>query len=223
MSNPDAEQSGNQRLGRRYLDALLMGAEDDAERVVREAIDAGMPEGVISGEVIGPAMRIVGDLWESGAITVADEHLATQISTRVLMLQREAFRAERRRSDAPVLLVGMPGEQHVLGLQMAASIFVHAGYGVVLLGGDVPLSALSSAVERHQPSVVGLTATMPGAGAQLRAAVEAIRGTGLSPGVIAGGAAVPASLSAIAGVAVCVRVGDAVELADGLMHRSQLN
>ncbi|MEO6859007.1 MAG: hypothetical protein ABI323_10530, partial [Solirubrobacteraceae bacterium] len=83
-----------------------------------------------------------------------------------------AFRAERRRSEAPVLLVGMPGEQHVLGLQMAASILLHAGYGVVMLGG---------------------------------------------------GAAVPASLRAIAGVAVCGHVGDAVELTDSLMHRSQLN
>ncbi|MEO6858939.1 MAG: B12-binding domain-containing protein, partial [Solirubrobacteraceae bacterium] len=97
MPNHDTEQSGNWRsivgeLRRRYLDALLMGAEDDAERVVREAMDAGTTEGMIGGEIIAPAMRVVGDLWETGAITVADEHLATQISTRVLMLQREAFR-----------------------------------------------------------------------------------------------------------------------------------
>ncbi len=228
MSNRESERAGKWRsvvgeLRRRYLDALLIGVEEAAECVVREAIDAEMPEAVIGAEVIAPAMRTVGDLWEEGAITVADEHLATQISTRVLMLGREAFRAVERRPGAPVLLLGMPGEHHILGLQMAASMLLHAGYGVVMLGGDVPLSDLSAAVERHRPGVVGLTATMPGTGAQLRAAIEAIRAHTPGIGVIAGGAGVPTSLSAVASVEVCQYVGDTVELTDGLMHRSALN
>ncbi len=86
-------------MRRRYLDTLLLGFENQAERVIREAIEAGVPEGVIDAEVIAPGMRVIGDLWEAGAITVADEHLATQIATRVIALQREAFRAARRRAD----------------------------------------------------------------------------------------------------------------------------
>jgi methanogenic corrinoid protein MtbC1 len=92
-----------------------------------------------------------------------------------------------------------------------------------MLGGDVRLSDLSAAVERHRPAVVGLTATMPGTGSQLRAAIKAIRAHTPGVGVIAGGAAVPTSLSAMAGVAVCQHVGDTVELTDGLLHRSALN
>ena len=228
VSNRESERAAKWRpvvgeLRRRYLDALLDGVEEVAERVVREAIDADMPEAIIDAEVITPAMRTVGDLWKDGAITVADEHLATQISTRVLMLQREAFRAVERRPGAPVLLLGMPGEHHILGLQMAASMLLHAGYGVVMLGGDVPLGDLSAAVERHRPAVVGLTATMPGAGAQLKAAIEAVRVRAPGIGMIAGGAGVPTSLCAVAGVAVCQYVGDTVELTDGLLHRSALN
>ncbi len=194
-----------------------------SERVVREAIDAGIPEDIIDAEVIAAAMRVVGDLWEGGTITVADEHLATRVCTRAVMLQREAFRAERQRAGAPVLLFGMPGEQHILGLEMAASILRHAGYGVVMLGADVPLSVVPAVVERHRPAVVGLTATMPSAGTQLRAAVEAIRVHAPYTGVIAGGAGVPASISSLPGVAVCRHVGDTVELTDGLLHRAALN
>ena len=228
MSNRESERAKKWQpvvgeLRRRYLDALLIGVEEVAELVVRDAIGAEMPQAVIDAEVITPAMRTIGDLWEGGAITVADEHLATQISTRVLMLQREAFRAVERRPGAPVLLLGMPGEHHILGLQMAASMLLHAGYGVVMLGGDVPLSDLSAAVDRHRPAVVGLTATMPGAGAQLTAAIEAVRVHAPGIGVIAGGAGVPTSLSAVAGVMVCQYVGDTVELTDGLLHRSALN
>lgn len=228
MPNRESDRSGRRQsvvgeLRRRYLDALLLGSEDEADRVVREAIDAGTPEAVIYGEVIAPAMRVVGDLWESGMITVADEHLATQISTRVLVLQREAFRATRRRTGARVLLLGIQDERHVLGLQMAASILTHAGYGVVMLGGDVPLSDLPAAIDRHRPAVVGFTATMPGTLVQLRAAVEGVRAHAPTAGIIAGGAEVPTSLHAVAGVEVCRHVGDAVELTDALLHRSAMN
>jgi MerR family transcriptional regulator, light-induced transcriptional regulator len=206
-----------------YVDALLRGAENEAERIVREAIDAGVPEPTIDGEVIAPAMRVIGDLWAQGAITVADEHLATHITTRVLALQREVFRVAHRRAQSTVLLMALEGEQHVLGLEMAASILGHADFRVVMLGADVPLAAIAPAVERHRPAVVGFTATMPGTGQRLQAAIAAVRAAAPTIGVIAGGAAPPASLASVAGVSVCRHVGDAVETTDALLHRARLN
>ena len=149
-------------LQRSYADAVLGGSESAAERVVREAIEAGVPEAVISGEVIAPTMRAIGDLWERGLLSVADEHLATEISIRVLALQREAFRATSRRGAHRVMLAGMEGERHGLGLTMAGSVLVHAGYDVRMLGPDLPMPDLASAVDRHRPSVVGLSVTQPG-------------------------------------------------------------
>src|SRR4051794_8878653 len=99
-SDPDAAAGrwktvlGALRTG--FADAVLSGAEAEAERVVRDAIEAGMPEPVICDEIIAPALRDVGELWETGLLSVADEHLATEISIRVLALQREVFRASRR-------------------------------------------------------------------------------------------------------------------------------
>jgi len=106
---------------------------------------------------------------------------------------------------------------------MAASILTHAGYGVVMLGGDVPLSDLLAAIDRHRPAVVGFTATMPGTMRQLRAAVEGVRAHAPTAGIIAGGAEVPTSLHTVAGIEVCRHVGDAVELTDALLHRSAMN
>ena len=65
-------------------------ARTGAERTIRDALDAGLAEGVIHDAVITPAMRRVGDLWSSGELTVADEHLATQITLRMVALLRRA-------------------------------------------------------------------------------------------------------------------------------------
>ena len=85
-------------LGRACAMALLAGDEIGAELAVRDAIDARLTTAQIDDEIIAPALWLVGRLWARGEISVADEHLATEISLRVLALQREAVRTERERA-----------------------------------------------------------------------------------------------------------------------------
>jgi len=210
-------------LRRGYADAVLSGAEAEAERLIGEAIEAGMSEALICDEIIAPAMRAVGEQWALGLLSVADEHLATEISIRVLALQREAFRASRRRGSRRVVLTAVEGERHAIGLNMASSVLLHAGYDVRLLGPDLPLAELGSAVERHTPAVVGFSATVPALTSLLPEAIEEIRAVAPRAGVIIGGAAAPEALATQPGVVLCRHVGDAVELTDALVHRAPLN
>ena len=91
----------SQTLRRAFSDALVAGDESAAETAVRAALRLGLSPGQIDVELIAPALWLVGELWERGEITVADEHLATEITVRVLVLQRELMRAERRRPAPP--------------------------------------------------------------------------------------------------------------------------
>ena len=114
-------------LSERYGLALLDGDVRAAEGVVREAYDAEIPQAVIHDAVVAPAMHRIGILWERGEIGVAHEHMATQISLRVLALMRELFRVERARADQRVMLAAVQGEQHVMGLQMAGDLLGRPG------------------------------------------------------------------------------------------------
>ena len=210
-------------LQRSYADAVLGGSETAAERVVREAIEAGLPEGVISGEVVAPTMRAIGDLWERGLLSVADEHLATEISIRVLALQREAFRATSRRGAHRVVLAGIEGERHALGLTMAGSVLVHAGFDVRMLGPDLPMPDLAAAVDRHRPSLVGLSVTQAGLAELVPEAIDAARRIAPRVGVLVGGSAASEAVAICPGVRICRHVADAVELVDGLVQRAPLN
>ena len=155
--------------------------------MIRDAIEAGLAEAVIDDHVIGPAMVLVGDLWADGRITIAEEHLATSISVRVLMLQREAFRVARRRATQRVLLAGAEGELHVVGLEMAGSVIVHAGYDVRLFGADLPVAEIASAIDRHRPAVIGFTSATPVSAANLPAAFDAVRRVSPETGIVVGG------------------------------------
>jgi methanogenic corrinoid protein MtbC1 len=206
-----------------YADAALAGDEGGAERAIREAIDAGLTEGIIDDAVIAPTMRRVGDLWAAGEISVADEHLATHITIRMVALLRESFRVAARRPGHRVMLAGIERERHSVGLEMAASVLSHGDYEVLMLGCDVPIDSLAPAIERHRPSLVGLSATLSTTAKVLPAAIYAIRSADPAAGIIIGGPAASLRMEATPGIAVCTHVTDAVDLADALVQRAALN
>lgn len=230
MSVPEGQET--QRLQRlraigalreAYTEALLAGDEPSAERAIRDAIDAGISECTIYDAVMAPALRRVGEGWASGELSIADEHLATAISTRMVALQRELSRVSGRRLSTRIMLCGLERERHVVGLEMACSVLQHSGYEVLMLGADVPIETLARAVERHQPAIIGFSATMAATAKILPAAIYEARSADPRVGVIIGGAAASMRMEATAGTAICTHVSDAVDIADGLAQRSSYN
>lgn len=206
-----------------YTAALLLGDEVKAEIVVREAIDAGLAGEVIQREVLAPSMRRVGELWEDGSLSVADEHLATQITLRVLALEREAVRVAGGRRHTRVMLAAIEGEKHTVGLQMVRTLLVDGGYDVRYLGADVPIDSLAPIVKKHLPGVFALGATMPESGELLRLAVDEVRRGDARTGLLVGGQGVPEGFREEEGLVVMRNIASVVECVDALVRRPGLN
>ena len=206
-----------------YAEALLSGTPRAAEMVIREAIEAGLDEAMIDDEVIRPALQLVGDLWADGHLSVGEEHLATSISMRIIVLQREAFRASRQRASQRILLAGAQGEQHVVGLQMAASLILSAGYDVRLMGADLPVGEIASAMRAHDPSVVGFTTASSLTSVRMPAAFEAVRSVSAEVGILVGGRGVDEAWAARWDLVICRHVADAVEQVDALVKHARGN
>lgn len=165
-------------LSRAYLDTLRAADILGAYKVAARALEQGMPFAVLYQRVIAPAMHELGRLWEEGAITVADEHWATALTYRVLVALRSPVQVDliEPRSGRPrALLAAVQGEQHALGLRMAADLLEDEGCQVIYLGADVPTKALLQAVDTLSPDLLGLSATMPEATPRLEGVVEAVR------------------------------------------------
>lgn len=58
-----------EQLREAYLRAILAGELPMAERIIREAIDAGLTEEAIDTGIIAPAMVAIGDQWACREIT----------------------------------------------------------------------------------------------------------------------------------------------------------
>lgn len=126
------------------------------EWAVRQSLMMGSAR-TIFDNVFGPAMQRVGDDWHAGRISVAQEHMTSEMlgnATRDLLRLVQPDMPDRR-----AVLACVQGEHHVLPVYGTALHFVQWGYQVVMLGADTPPDALAHAVATLRPDVVGLSAT----------------------------------------------------------------
>ena len=210
-------------LNRAFATALLLGDEVGAEQAVRDAMDAGISTAQIDDSIIAPAMWLIGDLWERGEISIADEHIATEISTRVLALQREAERLAVSRGRHRIMLATPEGEQHIVALRMVHNLLQEAGYDVLMLGTDVPPADLAGSAVRYEPDVVCLSTTMPGGSDRILIAIDEIQATRPEAGFVVGGRGLRSRMRSEPGINVCLRVPEAVEAVDAMIKRADLN
>jgi methanogenic corrinoid protein MtbC1 len=200
-------------LADRFAAALKSADAVRAQRVVESALERQFTPLDLYAGVIAPAMREIGDLWERGEITVADEHLASAIVERILAILYSRGFVAPPRSRETLLLSCLEGEEHQLGLRIAADVLEGAGFVVFFLGANVPLDDLVAAVSRHRPAAVGLSGTLPGSHVKLERAVEAVRAAAPHIGIVAGGGGVD-SLQAVALVA---DAGDTVPVFESVL------
>jgi methanogenic corrinoid protein MtbC1 len=100
--------------------------------------------------------KAVGEAWVAGRLEVFEEHLFTELVTRVL---RSALEGVRPGPDARprILLTTLPGEPHALGLLMAECVMTLAGARGLSLGVETPPEDIARAVTAHDADIVALS------------------------------------------------------------------
>jgi DNA-binding transcriptional MerR regulator/methylmalonyl-CoA mutase cobalamin-binding subunit len=153
----------------RIIDATVRFDPDGLELEAKRVLSLG-PGLVIFDRVLGPALRRVGELWHEGVITIAQEHLASQVMLGTLIdLLRLSQPAD---SSRRVALACFADEDHVLGLYGAALRFASWGFRTMILGARTPPSAIARVVSSIDPDVVALSVTIPPAPALGRELID---------------------------------------------------
>jgi diguanylate cyclase (GGDEF)-like protein len=181
-------------LCERFGAALVAGSARAAQDVSDQAFAVDRNAAAVQARVIAPAMWRIGELWEQGKASIADEHLATAISHQIAARLFGQLLASAPRGRECVVLAATMGEHHVLGLRMAADVLEGVGYDVKYLGSDVPLESLLQACDRYRPAVVGLTINMSLNVPTLLWEIEGLAKLDPAPAVMVGGRALAAAI-----------------------------
>lgn len=151
----------------RYVDALQCGSGLRALGVSQVALAAGLDVRDLYINVFQPAMHEIGRLWETKQITVAQEHVATSITKRVMaqihvltMMRLTPLRMFMNALKRTVVTACVGDEMHELGIQMVADMFEMEGWHVYHLGAHVPALDLTEMVHTHRVHVLALSVTL---------------------------------------------------------------
>jgi DNA-binding transcriptional MerR regulator len=140
------------------LRAALDALDEDAAQSALDRLFSGFSVATVLEQVVLTYLRELGDRWERGEASVAQEHFASQVLRgRLLGLARGWDRGAGPRA----LLACMPAEQHDLGLISFGLGLREHGWRITFLGPDTPLGTLADTVTALQPDAVVVAATTP--------------------------------------------------------------
>jgi excisionase family DNA binding protein len=142
-----------------FLQALLVGCEEEAANILIKAYLYGENLSEIFDKIISPAMCQIGEMWFTGQINVAQEHLATRVVYNALY---------RLRSSIPVVeptgqlafCCAFEGDFHELPTYLSQMIFESHGWEVMNFGANTPLYSLAEEATLHTPEVICISATI---------------------------------------------------------------
>ncbi|AEA26208.1 B12-binding domain-containing protein [Pseudonocardia benzenivorans] len=166
-----------------FLDALGRADEWRACEIAVRLLDAGVPVSEVLVGLVGGAARRIGQLWQGGQWSVAQEHAATAVNERVVAAVGARIPAGRARGS--VVVGCLDGEWHALPARIVAEVLRADGWGVTFLGASVPAEHLASYLHEYGPDAVALSCALPIHLPAAHRTIQAAQRTGTP--VIAGG------------------------------------
>lgn len=167
---------------RQALDAF----DEPAAQAVLDRLLSDLSLTAVLRDVVLPYLTELGERWERGTASVAQEHFATNvIRGRLAGLARGWGNGHGPRA----VLACPPGELHDLALMVFGIVLHRSGWRIDYLGMDTPLTELTRTVTARHPALVVIAATLPETlrplAAQLTALAQraplAVAGAGATP------------------------------------------
>lgn len=155
LTNDAAELDTIASLRRMWIDACLKFDKQAAEAVLSEAFARFSPE-VICLQLMQAGMVELGRRWESGEVTIQQEHFASALTMHRLEMLLAAV-------GPPILperiIVGCaPDDYHTFSPMLLTYLLRRRGWEVIYLGANVPAVEFDRTVQQVQPDLVIISA-----------------------------------------------------------------
>ena len=157
-ANPAIDQDDAfQAAASGIVDAIALLDDARFDEQLRRAMLLG-PSTAVFERVLAPALARVGELWHEGAMSIAEEHFASQ---RIGQVVRELTRLlVRDDADGTAIVACAADEEHEIGALGVAMRLATWGLRPVFLGARTPPAAVRAAVETVKPRLVALSFTL---------------------------------------------------------------
>ena len=139
-----------------YTNGLLQGDKEKCISIVEKLITEKTDIKDIYVDLLQRSLYHVGKMWEQGQLSIADEHMGTEI-TKCLMNKYADKITANKKVGKTALITCVDKEFHEIGARMAADVFELNGWNTYFLGASTPTKEIVKFIEIKKPDVVGLS------------------------------------------------------------------
>lgn len=190
----------SQELYEAMAQSIIDGEVEDASRLARQAIEAGIDPLVAINEGFVKGLDHVGEAFGCGEMFLPDLVLAAEaMKAAVAVLEPELERTGQERKVLGKVVIGtVAGDIHDIGKTLVATMLSASGFQVFDLGVNVDVTAFTEKARDVEADIVGVSSLLTTTMVKQRDVIEALDDMGLRPQVkvMVGGAPVTQSWAA---------------------------
>ena len=140
------------------LSAALDRLDEQAANSALDRLFSAYTVETVLQEVVLPYLHRLGERWEAGEVSVAQEHFASNLLRGRLLGLAQGW----GQGQGPLaILACVPGEHHELGLLVFGVALRRRGWRITYLGTDSPIGAVADIARSRAPAVVVLLSINP--------------------------------------------------------------
>lgn len=160
VSKGSAVEASVENLSRENLEQLALALIDVDDHAAPEFIRGLRSEGKSPETIylvhLAAAARVLGEWWEEDRTSFAQVTLATGRIFAIMRSMRHLFEPTELIQGKAALFASVPGEDHTLGVRMAADLFRKDGWDISLKTG-LDHDALVAEIEQTPARILGLS------------------------------------------------------------------
>ena len=149
----DSSKKSKQQLYKKLTDGDIQGTLRIYENYIKifSASD-------FFDKILKPVMYKIGEKWASGTISIATEHVASNVAQTLVKIIMD--RVSGTASKKKIMICVPLGEEHHLGCDVLETYLSVKGFKVYNMGTSMPTESLLSFIETNKPDVVLLSITL---------------------------------------------------------------
>lgn len=171
----------SEKLFEALSQAVIDGEEEEAEQLVKQALEQGVDPLACINEGLMKGIEEVGELFSNGTYFLPELiQGAAAMKAALEILEPKLVGKEKREVVGTVVLGTVAGDQHEIGKTLVGTMLTANGFKVVDIGVDQKADDFVAAVESSGANIVGASALLTTTLLELKRLIDSIAEAGLA-------------------------------------------
>lgn len=153
--------------------------EEKAMKVIKESLASGIDIMEILKDGFAEGNREIGDLFESGKLSLPELIFSTEIMKNVLDVVETHTNIDQVKVKGKVLIATVDGDVHEIGKGMVVSTMKSYGIDVIDIGREVPVETIIEKAQELQVDIIATSSLLTSTLKEQRKLEETLRKMGI--------------------------------------------